>query len=211
MSETCPLCGHHHSRLFHQKTGRDYFQCEQCQLVFVPKHQLLSAAAEKEQYDLHINSPNDEGYRRFLSRTVNATLPHLTTGAIGLDFGCGPGPTLSLMFKELGFEVHDYDPIYFDDRKLLNKHYDFICSTEVIEHIYWPLPVVEQLWHQINSSGLMVWMTKRVLNAEAFKTWHYHQDPTHVRFYSEDTFLWLANHLGANVTFATTDIAIFHK
>jgi cyclopropane fatty-acyl-phospholipid synthase-like methyltransferase len=41
----------------------------------------------------------------FLSQVFNPVMVHLKKGAKGLDFGCGPGPTLSLMFEKQGYQV----------------------------------------------------------------------------------------------------------
>ena len=36
--------------------------------------------------------------------------------ARGLDFGCGPGPALTLLMEEAGFaKMNLYDPFYFAD------------------------------------------------------------------------------------------------
>jgi len=45
----------------------------------------------------------------------------------GLDYGCGPGPTLSVMLREKGFKMADYDPFFkpmplIDDMKI--EHHD---------------------------------------------------------------------------------------
>jgi len=49
----------------------------------------------------------DPRYRRFLARLAEPLIAHLPKGARGLDFGCGPGPTLSLMLREAGFACAD--------------------------------------------------------------------------------------------------------
>ena len=68
MQPTCPLCNASNPTAFHQDNRRDYLRCRTCQLIFVPPDQHLSPTAEKAEYDLHQNSPNDLGYRQFLSR-----------------------------------------------------------------------------------------------------------------------------------------------
>ena len=68
--------------------------------MFVPRSYHLSAADEKAQYDLHENDPNDPGYRAFLDRLAGPLDKRLAPHSHGLDFGCGPGPTLSVMLEE---------------------------------------------------------------------------------------------------------------
>jgi len=90
----CPLCNHEKSVLFHKDAHREYKRCPQCALVFVPKEQRLTPEKEKAVYDLHQNNPHDQGYRKFLSRLFDPIVERVQPGVKGLDFGCGPGPTL---------------------------------------------------------------------------------------------------------------------
>ncbi|MFA0697998.1 class I SAM-dependent methyltransferase, partial [Vibrio sp. 10N.222.49.C9] len=76
--------------------------------------------------------------RKFLSRVQIPLAERIGSHKQGLDFGCGPGPTLSLMMQEAGHDVDLYDLYYYPDTKVLNKRYDFITATEVIEHLYQP-------------------------------------------------------------------------
>jgi len=48
------------------------------------------------------NSPDDPRYRAFLSRLFIPLNERIAPESCGLDFGSGPGPTLSVMFEEQG-------------------------------------------------------------------------------------------------------------
>jgi len=113
---------------------RDYYRCPVCCLVFVPPWQFLSAEEEKKRYDLHRNSPEDPGYRRFLSRMFIPLQQWLATGSDGLDFGSGPEPMLSRMFEEAGHSMTLFDHFYEHAPAALERPYDFITATEVVEH-----------------------------------------------------------------------------
>jgi Methyltransferase domain len=196
----------------HQIDGRDYYACPICQLISVPRHQHLSAAAEKAEYDLHKNDPGDEGYRAFLGRLFNPMVARLAKGAKGLDFGSGPGPTLSVMFNEAGYNCVDYDIFYAPQTWRLRQKYDFITLSEVAEHLRDPWGEVSHLWGLLNPGGLMGVMTKRWTDAAAFKGWHYTRDPTHISFFHDHTFRWLAEKLGAaDLTFEGADVVILEK
>jgi hypothetical protein len=52
-------------------------------------------------------------------------------------------------------------------------------------------------------------MTKRVSNQAAFSHWHYKNDPTHVRFYSEQTMHFVAQTFKREVRFVAADVALF--
>lgn len=208
---SCPLCDTPNSAHFHQDKMRSYQRCGTCQLIFVPPSFFLSAAAEKTHYDHHQNSPDDAGYRKFLSRTFDPLNAKLNPNSRGLDFGSGPGPTLSIMFEESGHEMVIYDPFYAPDRSVLDKEFDFITATEVIEHLHNPRSDLDLLWSRLRPNGWLAIMTKRVTSHQAFTTWHYKNDPTHVCFYSEETFYWLAKKWGSVVEFHGKDVVLFQK
>jgi len=187
----CPLCHGVKTTPYHRDKVRDYVSCRTCQLVFVPPAQHLSASDEKAYYDLHDNQPDDPGYRRFLGRLFTPLNERLPAQSRGLDFGCGPGPTLSKMFEEAGHSVALYDPYYAPDPSVLSGSYDFITLSEVAEHLAEPGPELDRLWTSLAPGGWLGLMTKRVRDPDAFKTWHYITDPTHISFFSEPTFHWL--------------------
>ncbi|SEG48533.1 class I SAM-dependent methyltransferase [Billgrantia desiderata] len=208
---TCPLCACPHSRHFHRDARRDYYRCDNCRLVFVPPEQRLSPEQERAVYDQHQNRPDDPGYRRFLSRLFEPLQHRLAPGASGLDFGAGPGPTLSLMFEEAGHPMAIYDPFYAPDASVLERRYDFITATEVVEHLFAPGRELARLAALLPSGGWLGLMTKRVTGEEAFARWHYILDPTHVCFFSEASFEWLAAQLGMSVEFPGADVALLQK
>ena len=207
----CPLCRHRRSTLFHQDRRRDYQRCLQCALVFVPSHFHLESDAEKAVYDRHQNDCNDPGYRKFLHRLMAPLSRRVKPPAHGLDFGAGPGPALARMFEEAGYRMSLYDPFYADNREALTCRYDFITSTEVVEHLREPGKTLEELVTLLKPGGLLGIMTKQVMDQEAFSRWHYIHDPTHICFYSRDTFHWLAGHHGCGLEFIGNDVVLLSK
>ena len=206
--ERCPLCGADGAPLFHRDARREYHRCPVCSLVFVPGRDWVSASEEKRHYDQHENDPADLRYRVFLSRLATPLLQRLKPGDCGLDFGCGPGPTLSVMLAEAGYPVALYDPIYVPDATVFAAAYDFITASEVVEHFREPGFELERLRRLIRPGGLLALMTKRVLSAAAFTKWHYITDPTHVAFFSDETFHWLAGRWGAKLDLIGPDVAL---
>lgn len=205
----CPLCGGKSSDYYRDR--RQYLQCLRCELVHVPPEWHLSAVAEREEYDLHHNDPADPGYRRFLSRLAEPLLERLGPGCHGLDFGCGPGPALAAMLEEHGHSVSLYDVYYQPDPAALQGPFDFITATEVVEHLARPDIELARLWAQLKPGGWLGIMTKRVRGLEAFSNWHYKNDPTHIVFFSERTFEWLAESWRAELTLLGADVALLTK
>jgi hypothetical protein len=206
----CPLCQASAGRPFYADR-REYFRCAACHLVFVQPHQFLTSEEEKSEYDLHENSPDDPRYRRFLSRLFVPLSQRLAPDSCGLDFGSGPGPTLSVMFEEAGHSVEIYDPFYAPDTRPLQQQYDFITASEVVEHLHHPRQDLDRLWSCLKPTGSLGIMTQRVTDGEAFSRWRYKDDATHVCFFSIDTFRWLADHWRAALTVPDTDVVLFTK
>ena len=206
----CPLCRASQGRPFY-RDSREYFRCPVCTLVFVLPCQFLSSKEEKSVYDLHYNSADDPGYRRFLARLFGPLSQRLAPNSCGLDFGSGPGPTLSVMFEEAGHSMEIYDPFFAPETIALQRKYDFIVASEVVEHLHDPRRELDRLWSCLKPNGLLGIMTKRVIDRDAFSRWHYKNDPTHVCFFSTATFQWLADHWGSILTFPDKDVVLFTK
>jgi hypothetical protein len=210
-STHCPLCNATASQPFFADARRTYLRCGVCALVFVPAEFHLSAEEEHAEYDKHENDVDDEGYRRFLSRLFVPLNETLGEASQGLDFGCGPGPALAAMFREAGHTVALYDPFYAPDTSVLNGNYDFISATEVVEHLYLPGHELSRLWRILSVGGTLGVMTKLVIDLEAFSRWHYKNDPTHVCFFSRQTWQWWAQQHGARLTFAAADVVLLRN
>ncbi len=176
--------------------------------MFVEPQFHLSPADEKVEYDLHENDVNDPGYRRFLSRLLHPMLNRLEPESLGLDFGCGPAPALASMFRDHGHEMRVYDPFYAPDTAVWQHQYDFITASEVVEHLHHPATDFAQLFAHLKPGGVLGIMTKLVRSKSPFAEWHYIRDRTHVCFYSEETFTWLANKVHAEVELIGNDVII---
>ncbi len=207
----CPLCRTEESNEFCRDKYREYYQCLNCSLVFVPSQYYLSAEKEKARYDLHQNSQGDPGYRKFLNRAFLPMHQLLAPNSHGLDFGSGPGPTLSIMFREAGHTMEIYDHYYSNNPEVLEKKYDFITATEVLEHLYDPGTELNRLFNLLKPGGILGIMTKLVRDRTAFATWHYINDLTHVCFFSRATFQWLADQWNASLTFIGSDFILISR
>lgn len=213
---SCILCSSTDLTHFYEDTtetyASDYYQCKNCKLIFAPPKDRPSAKDEFARYETHENDPEDEGYRNFLGQLFNPLSAKLKPKSYGLDFGCGPGPTLNIMFEEEGHEMQIYDPFYVDDESVFEETYDFITATEVVEHLFEPGLELDRLWNCLRAGGYLGIMTKLAMDdKEGFADWHYRRDVTHVTFYTRDTFRWLADHWNASLEFHGNRVIIFQK
>jgi hypothetical protein len=204
----CPLCAGWAIVPFHEDRRRPYLRCGDCALVFVPPSCYLTRQAERAEYNLHRNRVDDPAYRAFLSRLALPLAARLAPGARGLDFGCGPAPALASMLREAGYVVSLYDSFYLPDTGALQGRYDFICATEVVEHLHRPGPELDRLWAMLAPGGWLGIMTKLVRDRAAFATWHYRNDPTHVCFFSEQTWQWWARKQRAGLEIVGADVIL---
>lgn len=208
----CPLCvytgGSNH---FHSDRHRDYYRCPLCHLVHVPPSQFLPPETERAEYDKHQNSSDNAGYRIFLNRLFTPLNTRLSSASHGLDFGSGPGPTLSLMFEEAGHQMSLYDPFYAPEKHAFTAQYDFITASEVVEHLHDPAAELALLWSILKPGGWLGIMTKLALDRAAFSRWHYKSDPTHVCFFSIKTMDWLARQWQTELLQIGKDVLLFQK
>ena len=212
MNSVCPLCLHSQTQLFYSDKKRTYFQCMQCSLVFADRSTLLTAEQEKAQYDLHQNQLGDSGYRQFLSRLSIPLLKTLKPEQnTGLDFGCGPGPLLAHMLTEAGKQMQIWDPFYAPDSEALQQKYHFVSCTEAIEHFINPAKEWALWLDLLLPEGVLALMTKRYKDQSSFSHWHYKNDPTHISFFHQRTFEFLAQRDQVELEFPADDVVLFKK
>ena len=207
----CPVCRVSRLDPFRCVGKQVYLRCPNCEATVMAPESRLTAEDEKGIYELHDNDPADAGYRRFLSKLAEPLVARLPEGARGLDFGCGPGPALAQMFIEAGFDMALYDPFFHPDLAALDGRYDFITCTEVVEHLHQPAEVLDQLDGLLKSGGWLGIMTCFQTDDDRFDNWHYRRDPTHVVFYREATFQWLAEHYGWRLEIPRKDVVLLQK
>ncbi|SFN59647.1 class I SAM-dependent methyltransferase [Marinobacter pelagius] len=207
----CPVCLEGHPEFFRQIGKQVYLRCPTCLATIMAPQSRLTAGEEKQIYELHENDPEDAGYLRFLSKLADPLTERLPPGAEGLDFGCGPGPALAGMLEEAGFAMALYDPFFHPGMASLDRSYDFITCTEVVEHLYEPAEVFSLLGRLLRPGGWLGIMTCFQTDDERFDNWHYRRDPTHVVFYRQATFEWLARKYGWALEVPVKDVVLLRK
>ncbi|SMN00153.1 Putative methyltransferase associated with DUF414 [uncultured Candidatus Thioglobus sp.] len=209
MNNLCPLCDSSKTQPYFEDEKSAYAQCKVCDLVFMLPSYYLSEVDEKSRYDEHQNNPEDAKYRAFLSQVFNPVLARIKQGAKGLDFGSGPGPTLSLMFEEQGYQVDLFDKFYANNPAVFDNRYDFITATEVFEHLKQPNVEFQRLLSLLNKGGILAIMTQMLNTEVAFSSWYYRKDPTHICFFSQKTMHYLAQVFEIKIKFYGNNVVLF--
>ncbi|EMR12339.1 methyltransferase [Methylophaga lonarensis MPL] len=181
---------------FASSRGKRYQQCSVCLSVMMHPLDLPDAESEKALYLTHQNDVNDLRYQAYLSPAINAVLRDYDNTAAGLDFGAGPGPVVQHVLSGHGFQLSLYDPIFHPDVSVLDRDYDFIICTEVMEHFHDPNQAFKQLRKLLKPCGKLYCMTSLFDPNIDFMKWHYKNDPTHVFFYHQNALDYIAEQHG---------------
>ena len=207
----CRVCLRNSLAPFLQKDGLNYLRCSQCQATLVSAAQLPSHQTQLQKYQQHENDPLDARYREFLNRLAAPLLAELPANQVGLDFGCGPGPALADMLSQAGHSMRLYDPFFFPDATVLDQQFDFVTCTEVAEHFHQPHAEFTRMVALLKPGGLLALMTSFQHDDSRFADWHYRRDPTHVTFYKQETFDFIAAEFSLTCKIPCKNVAFLRK
>lgn len=191
----CPLCKGD-AFLFALIGRKKYYQCHNCQGVFLDSRNHLPVNQERNRYLQHNNNISDPGYRNFAQPLVSLIENDFPPNSTGLDYGCGNGPVVASMLSEKNYPIELYDPFFKPHAEQLNKQYDYIVCCEVIEHFYHPEKEFHRLASLLLPQGKLYCKT-HLLSEEIrgnFENWWYKNDPTHVFFYPWKTLTYIATY-----------------
>ncbi len=197
----CKLCSSATNLWQHSSFEQQYAYCQQCELIAQKESYNVSLEREKQQYDQHNNSFENEGYVAMFETFLDFFWNEFTCKDIScLDFGSGPVAVLSSLMQKRGAHVDYYYKFYQPKRVFEEKCYDLITSTEVFEHLDNPLETLNLLTQHLKPKGYIALMTLFHDNSmENFWKWWYRRDPTHITFYTLKTMAILGNTCGLNV------------
>jgi len=170
-----------------------YFNCCECELIFLSPEFRLTSEEEKKRYEEHNNDVNDKRYQLFVSPLVEEIKKKYLPSSLGLDFGAGTGPVIAYLLNKEGYKVNLYDPFFHNEKEVLNEKYDYIVSCEVIEHFFFPKLEFIKFRELLNNRGTLFLNTQIYSIDNDFNSWWYRKDPTHVTFYTQRTIEWIKN------------------
>ncbi len=188
----CPLCLQTDPVVFHIDTFRTYYRCPHCLLIFVDSKYLPSSKEEKDRYQLHNNDSDEQGYVEFLYTFIRPLNKRITKKSKGLDYGSGPTPVLANLLSAEGYTISIFDPFFAGDTKVLSKKYDYLTCVETAEHFHRPAQDWKTMIQLVKKGGWLGVKTTMYSEHINFSSWHYKRDNTHVCFYAQETFRWIA-------------------
>lgn len=193
----CHICTKPTSSFVHEKTDIAYYYCKSCEYIFKSSKHHQDLTLQKNRYDLHENKAEDEKYQAYFQRFLDFVLPLVGKPKNALDFGCGKSFLLASLLEKRGIKCDHYDPIYHPNTISDSTKYELIVSTEVFEHLHQPKKVFKRLLRRLKKGGYLAIQTQFHPNdIDTFKKWYYHQDPTHIVFFTPHTFDVLCSMFG---------------
>lgn len=210
----CPVCKSGNVSLFEVKeTG--YKRCLDCGSITMVPESRLSSDGQKSRYELHNNTLEDEGYRKYLEKFLTDCLQAYRSEkgvlpSVVLDFGSGPEPCLVQLMKEKGMKAFGWDP-YFNTEGLADcspgQEFDLVTCLEVAEHFENPEESFRYLASLVKKGGMAVIGTNLLPEetVQPFAKWWYRFDPTHVTFYTLKGLQTVASSAGLSYVKSLTD------
>ena len=206
----CPLCNHQ-VRFFIQDKKRAFYTCSRCGLVIADPKSHLMPNVEKQRYG---RAPKSAKQRQ-LSKFIMPLLAQINQQQIGplsgLNFGRLLDPQCMQMIKDSGNNVNQYDPFFAADHSVLQKNYDFVCCYKVFEHFRNPNKEWQLLSRLVKPGGWLAISTPLLTDLSHFDKWHYKNNPTHVSFYQQQTFEYLAENSEFTLLFASQALILMQK
>lgn len=170
-----------------QSRWRKFCYCDRCGLTFVPEQYWISAEEEKKRYEQHNNTPDNEGYVKFLKQIVDVVCNLRISSPRILDFGSGKSAVLTTLLTESGFDCTAYDPLFDINIDNDSPPYDIIILCEVIEHLRNIEDEMKKIKKLLNKNGVLIIRTRLYPSVEKIEDWWYAQDKTHINFYTTRT------------------------
>jgi hypothetical protein len=171
-------------------------------LIFVPFHEHLSPAEEKERYSHHHNQVDNNEYVRYLTE-VSGEIDRIPVGdPLVLDFGSGYDYVLTRILREKGVRCEAYDPLYGLGAEALSGSYDIVILCETIEHLRDLRSEMLLCKRLCKSGGYILIKTRLYTTKDAFPSWWYAVDETHINFFNEHAIGYLASMIDKKIVYS---------
>lgn len=233
----CPICGGSKvvflfsapDRFHLRSVPYDLMRCQSCTLVWQKNPPSPAEIGQHygKDYHLTITSSGDSSKDRW--KLQNTTIAHYQPGGRLLDLGCSAGAFLSTMkgaaWSLFGIEISPEEARLARDRAgaevfvgdifdapFPQNSFDVITSFDVLEHLYQPKRVLQQVFTWLRPGGIYYVAVPNVESWEArlFKSyWYGLEMPRHLFMYSPKSLRKLALDAGFSELLCSTPPACY--
>ncbi|MFN3405891.1 MAG: methyltransferase domain-containing protein [Cytophagaceae bacterium] len=148
----CPLCLSRTKIQNLESVGRNYFLCEQCNLIFTDTKVSLNNISGDKPYILKAYGQHINSVLRFLYK-------EFTPSKKVLDYYCGKDPIIPFALEPTGVTCDAYDPAHSNIE--IKPPYDFIFATRCFENFFFPAKEIKYLKSLLNPDGYLILMSER--------------------------------------------------
>jgi len=198
----CNLCHASDCPRLNTNGKRTFHYCGRCQLISAPPHEHLSLFEEKQRYSHHRNFADNPDYVRYLTEFSREIDRIPTEHPAILDFGSGPEYVLARVLREKGMLCEPYDPLYGIGKEALLKQYDIVILCETIEHLRDLRAELRLCGRICKKTGYIVIRTQHYATKESVPSWWYAIDETHINFFNDYSFSYMASLLDMKVFYS---------
>lgn len=195
----CPLCGAGPGEELGRFWRRRFIRCPDCQLVFVPREEWPTPAAERARYARHDNQPGNPDYVRYLEGVADQLARLPTPARRILDFGSGSEAVLTGILRARGYDCTPYDPLFGLTLATPPRPFEAIIACEVLEHLREPKAELARLRSWLAPPGYLLVRTELRDGVTDLGQWTYAGDETHLLFFHTITMRTVAEQLGRSV------------
>lgn len=217
LESKCPVCKLQKAQFFERVDDWQYAQCSECQFVFTHPHP--DQAYLNTLYDVpegvQIGQSSSRKRRAFM-RALSLR-KYVKGGKKALDIGCGAGFIVESL-RQVGADAYGFDinpnsiafakSNYPKSKFYLNSYdtisefsdfFDFIYSSEVIEHVS-ELDAYLELIKKVSRPSAYVYVTTPDFSSdkrpENVLEWGEFAPPEHIQFFSEKNLIILFDRFG---------------
>ncbi|WP_144211689.1 methyltransferase domain-containing protein [Shewanella donghaensis] len=206
----CPLCSQT-AEFFIQDKKRAFYSCSQCSLVFANPQSHLMPAAQLQRYGRANKAAKQKQLVQFIEPLLSQISAQQSGSLVGLNFGRVMDRVSLDKIELAGHHLYQYDPFAKTDQQLFKQQYDFICCYRVLEHFQQPAKEWQLLSKLLKPDGWLAINTSLLTDLNNFSKWHFKNNPTHVSFYRQQTFEYLAQHSEFKLLFAAKELVLMQK
>ena len=201
-SRACPACSSTNAQTVGIKNELEIVCCKTCRSLYCPYTPWYTSERYYVDYYTHHGLDEPPIVARRLSEITAGFSRYRRTNRL-LDVGCGAGSLLQAArdngwtasgidvsassvdyVRKLGFEVFHGE---LNKVQLPGEHFDVITAAEIMEHLFDPVTVVQEV-HRLLRPGGLFWMTTphcRSLGARVLRLdWRLVSPPEHLQLFS---------------------------